>query len=103
MQTNPLLEQLDWFFTSVDWTTQYPNTIVKPLAKYIYDHTPCVVNIQTSIPRATIFRFENFWAEHPGFSEVVDFAWNTNCQSQNSATGITTKFNFFSSKMLELE
>jgi hypothetical protein len=33
MQQNPLLEQLDWFFTSVNWTHSFPNTLVLPLAK----------------------------------------------------------------------
>jgi hypothetical protein len=28
MQQDPLLEQLDWFFTSTNWTTSYPNTLV---------------------------------------------------------------------------
>ena len=41
MQQNPLLEQLDWFFTSVNWTTSYPNTEVLPVAKPISDHIPC--------------------------------------------------------------
>lgn len=30
MQENPLLEQLDWFFTTNNWTITYPNTLVKP-------------------------------------------------------------------------
>jgi hypothetical protein len=33
MQTCPLLEQLDWFFTSANWISDYPNSIVLPLAK----------------------------------------------------------------------
>jgi hypothetical protein len=32
MQQNPLLEQLDWFFTSVNWTNDFPMTEVLPLA-----------------------------------------------------------------------
>lgn len=28
MQQNPLLEQLDWFFTSTNWTCDYPFTEV---------------------------------------------------------------------------
>jgi exonuclease III len=28
MQENPLLEQLDWFFTSLHWTTSYPSTSI---------------------------------------------------------------------------
>lgn len=35
--------QLDWFFTSVNWTSVYPNTLVIPLAKPIFDHIPCQV------------------------------------------------------------
>lgn len=43
MQNSPLLEQLDWFFTTVSWTASYPSTLVKPLARSISDHVPCVV------------------------------------------------------------
>ena len=42
MQLDPLLEQLDWFFTSLHWTSAYPATEVKPLGKPTSDHTPCV-------------------------------------------------------------
>jgi hypothetical protein len=31
MQPSPLLEKLDWVFTSESWTLSYPNTIVKDL------------------------------------------------------------------------
>src|SRR3954453_14247326 len=27
MQQDPLLEQLDWFYTSSNWITTYPNTV----------------------------------------------------------------------------
>jgi len=33
MQENPLLEQLDWFFTSLHWTSSYPATLVNPQGK----------------------------------------------------------------------
>jgi hypothetical protein len=67
MQQNPLLEQLDWFFTSVNWTLAFPNTMVLPLAKVTSDHIPCKIVIGTSIPKSNIFSFENVWPEHPGF------------------------------------
>jgi endonuclease/exonuclease/phosphatase family metal-dependent hydrolase len=60
MKTEPLLEQLDWFFTSPNWTLQYPNTEVLPLAKITSDHIPCRIVISTKILRSTIIRFENF-------------------------------------------
>jgi exonuclease III len=61
MQKHPLMEKLDWFFTSSSWTSSYPNTIAYPMVKPTSDHTPCVISIGTKIPKARIFRFENFW------------------------------------------
>ena len=62
MQQDPLLKQLDWFFTSVNWTLPFQNTLVLPLARITSDHIPCKVVIGTSIPKINIFRFENFLA-----------------------------------------
>jgi endonuclease/exonuclease/phosphatase family metal-dependent hydrolase len=57
MQAQPLLEQLDWFFTSAEWISSFPNTTVMPLANTASDHVPCVINIDTVISKASIFRF----------------------------------------------
>jgi endonuclease/exonuclease/phosphatase family metal-dependent hydrolase len=46
MQKEPLLEQLDWCFTSVNWTSVYPNTLMYPMSRVISDHTPCVIQCQ---------------------------------------------------------
>lgn len=35
MQENPLLEQLDWFFTTSNWISFYPNTVVLPWQKHL--------------------------------------------------------------------
>jgi hypothetical protein len=79
MQTDPVLVQLDWFFTSTAWTLQFPHTMVKPLARPTSDHVPCVVSIGTSIPKAQVFRFENHWVRLPGFLDVVKTIWDINC------------------------
>ena len=92
MQDNPLLEQLDWCFTSLNWTMAFPNTLMLPLAHHTSDHVPCMVQIGTSIPKAKIFRFENFWVEHPGFFDVVQGAWNVEVRSSSSATMVAAKF-----------
>lgn len=60
MQQEPLLEQLDWCFTSVNSILDYPNTLLLPLAQTTSDHTPCMIQIDTSIPKANVFHFENF-------------------------------------------
>ena len=71
MQTDPLLEKLDWFFTSINWTLDFPNTEVVPLAKITSDHIPCKVVISTKIPKASLFCFEIFWAEQDDFLDTV--------------------------------
>ena len=94
MQTDPLLEQLDWFLTSINWTATYPNTLVMPLGKPVSDHIPCVVKIETSIPRSNIFRFESYWVEHPGFLDLVQAVWTRPIKdtNANAATIICKKF-----------
>ena len=91
MQEDPLLEQLDWFFTSTNWTNTYPNTIVKPLSKPVSDHIPCVISIETNIPRSNLFRFESYWIQHPGFMDLVAASWNKHVPSDNYATIISRK------------
>jgi hypothetical protein len=49
--------------------------MVFPLAKPEWDHMPCVVNIDTIIPKAKIFRFENYSVDMPGFLECVNKTW----------------------------
>lgn len=80
MQQSPLLEQLDWCFTSLAWTTNYPNTLLMPMAKPTSDHIPCTVQIGTRIPKAQVFRFENNWIDHPGFMEMVQAGWGIQVQ-----------------------
>lgn len=55
MQQHPLLEQLDWFFTTLNWTATFTKTLVNPLGRPISDHTPCNVVIQTTIPKCKLF------------------------------------------------
>jgi exonuclease III len=92
MQNQPLLEQLDWFFTSAEWISTYPNTVVLPLANTASDHIPCVVNIDTVIPKANIFRFENFWTEQPGFMDCVKEVWNSRSNKAYSSAVLVDKF-----------
>lgn len=88
----PLLEKIDWVFTSECWTNNYPNTMAMPLTKPASDHSPYVISIGTAIPKSCIFRFENFWLTHPNFLEVVHNIWSQKVPEQDSAKLITAKF-----------
>lgn len=78
--------------TSESWTLDFPDTTAIPLAKTTSDHVPVMIKIGTNIPRATIFRFENFWLEHPDFKEVVKNIWEQHIQEKDSAKIIAAKF-----------
>jgi len=71
MQSDPLLVKLDWVFTSSTWTLTYPATHVQPLSRPTSDHIPYVIHIGSDIPKSKLFRFENYWVEHPGFLDNV--------------------------------
>ena len=92
MQNAPLLEKLDWVFSSESWTSTYLNTMVTPLSKPISDHTPFNIQIGTSIPRSTLFRFENYWLSHHDFKEKVKSIWEQDIPESDSAKRITAKF-----------
>jgi exonuclease III len=43
MQEEPLLEQIDWCFTSDRWISSYPNMLMLPLSRPTSDHIPCKI------------------------------------------------------------
>lgn len=91
MQDQPLLEQLDWFFSSPEWILAFPNTMVKPLARPISDHVPYVMSIDTAIPKCKLLRFEIFGPSHPDFMSTVEKSWNTPLKASSSATRLSGK------------
>jgi hypothetical protein len=72
MQGSPLLEKLDWGFTSSDWTIEFPNALLYPLVKLGLDHTPIHVQIGDDIPKSNVFWFENYKMDFDGFMEVMN-------------------------------
>ena len=91
-QYDPLLEKLDWVFTSDSWATSYPTTSVLAMEMVPSDHCPCVVTISTSIPRTKVFRFETNWLRHHDFQQVFSQSWNNPANTADTAKVLTSKF-----------
>lgn len=72
MQDQPLLEQLDWFFSSAEWILVFSITFGQ--------------TIETYIPKSKLFRFESFWPLHPVFLEVVQNSWNAPIRASSAIT-----------------
>jgi hypothetical protein len=63
-----------------------------PLPRPTSDHTPCKVQIGTTIPKAQTFRFENYWLQQPGFFELVQSVWNTEVRGNSIASRLAARF-----------
>jgi hypothetical protein len=65
-----------------------PNTLMLPLAKTTSDHVPCMIQIGTSIPKAKVFKFENYWVDQIGFLDMVKSVWSKDFRTNNSASKV---------------
>lgn len=92
MQDDPLLVKLDQIFTSSTQTLSYPTTHAQPLSRPTFDHIPYVIHIGSNISKSKLFRFENFWAEHPGFLNTVKLHWSHSPVFANTAQNLSSKF-----------
>ena len=58
------------------------------MAKLTSDHVPCKIVIGTCIPKSNIFRFENFWPQHPGFLETTQEGWAAQVRNSKDAATV---------------
>jgi hypothetical protein len=91
-QESPMLKRLDWFFASSFWITNYSGSSVQTLSRDISDHNLCLITISTDIPKAMIFRFENYSLLHEDFMQVMDFGWGIPNNEQDKAKRVGAKF-----------
>lgn len=91
-QQNPLLERLDWFFSSNSWTTLCPITSASALSRDTSDHTPCLITASTTISKSQVFRFENYWLEHEQFPAILQHGWSLPTHHLDKAKNLGAKF-----------
>ena len=92
MQDYPLLQKLDWIFTNEVWPISFPNTMACPLARTTSHYIPIHIKIGSDIPKANIFRFENYWMDFEGFYQVIQNSWNSCSAIENSARDVNARF-----------
>jgi hypothetical protein len=64
---------------------------VYPLSRPTLDYVPCVISIGTKIPKAQLFRFENYWLQHSDLKDIVQNIWNIPVGFTDSAKKINAK------------
>ncbi|KAG2577531.1 hypothetical protein PVAP13_6NG126803 [Panicum virgatum] len=56
------------------------------------DHVPCLVTIDTNIPKSVVFIFENYLMEHEHFLEIVQHGWSLPTGQYDKVKIISAKF-----------
>ena len=84
----PTLQKLDRVFINLDWDLIFPNSSVSSITRFVSDHVPIIVSIQTGIPRPATFRFESSWANWASCSVKVLHAWATAHRYSNAASSL---------------
>lgn len=69
------------------------------MVKITSDHIPCKIGISTSILKANLFHFENFWAEQEDFLKMVFEGWNVLRAPNDAARNISAKFKALRAKL----
>jgi hypothetical protein len=70
----------------------FPNSWATGLSRDTSDHTHCLISATTRVPKPHIFRFENFWLQHPDFPAILQHGWNLPTQQSDKAKNINAKF-----------
>lgn len=74
-QPNPILARLDRVFTNNSLNLTFPLSTLTSLPRPTSDHTPILLTLSTSLPKAGFFRFENFWLQNHSFLPTITQAW----------------------------
>jgi hypothetical protein len=65
-------------FVNQAWFTIFPNTHTYSFDRTMYDHSPiCLDNGVSQLISSTIFKFEAFWLNQEGFSELMVKLWSS--------------------------
>jgi hypothetical protein len=79
-QECPIMTTLDRILALVDWSVKHLLAKVTILPKGVSDHNPLVIMFGEKLQiKDPIFRFEKWWLEVEGFSELVKKIWDIEC------------------------
>lgn len=70
---------------------KYPETVAVTLSRNTLDHVPCLITIRTHVPKANVFRFENFWMKYQHFDQIMQHAWTVPANHPDVAKRIVAK------------
>jgi hypothetical protein len=78
-QVVPIMANIDRIIVSTCWEAHFPADTVSAFARPGSDHTPLLLSVGGTSLTKKPFRFEKWWMEIEGFSELVVKSWNQPC------------------------
>ncbi|KAJ1273852.1 hypothetical protein BS78_05G016600 [Paspalum vaginatum] len=82
---SPTLVRLDRAFVNHDHSIAFPSSTLTALPRPTSDHKPLLVTMSTTIPKSSVFRFENAWLHNPVFLPSVLPAWQLTPRPRDAA------------------
>ena len=66
-QDSPTLCRLDRALVNLTWSSFFPDTTLSSCTRVTSDHVPLILHASTSVPKPSVFRFDNHWLKSPSF------------------------------------
>ncbi|KAK4383921.1 hypothetical protein Sango_3108300 [Sesamum angolense] len=73
--TRSLWKRLDRMIANVAWLDVWPSSSYISALPSTSDHSPLILTGMDSIAERAIFRFDNYFAQQPGFLDSVESTW----------------------------
>ncbi|XP_062119032.1 uncharacterized protein LOC133832740 [Humulus lupulus] len=84
-----IYSKIDHVFINETWFDHFPHATAVFKWEVVSDHCSCIINFQSKVSLGTkLFRFYNFWADHPQFLDIVRLSWSLPVK----ATGLRALF-----------
>ena len=84
-QDSPTLCRLDRALVNLNWSSFFPDTIISSSTRVTSYHVSIVLQAATSVPKPSVFRFNNHWLGSSSFPPIASQNWESLLQHDNNA------------------
>lgn len=90
-QNEPILARLDRVLLNTDFKFAFPNSTLTSQTQSTSDHVPLIISIATTVPRPSIFHFENSWLRNPAFLPAILLSWSSSASTTDTAGSLVAR------------